>query len=76
MNISIALTTYNGSKYIKDQLDSIARQTLMPMEIIIFDDASIDDTVDIIKNHQLRDLIKLFVNQKNIGLVANFKKAV
>lgn len=76
MNISIALTTYNGSTYIKDQLDSIARQTLMPLEIIIFDDASVDGTVDIIKNHLLKSIIKLFVNQQNIGLVANFKKAV
>ncbi len=76
MNISIALTTYNGSKYIKEQLDSIASQTLMPSEIVIFDDASTDDTVEIIKNHQLKDLIKLFINENNIGLVANFKKAV
>lgn len=76
MNISIALTTYNGSKYIKEQLDSIAIQTLMPSEIIIFDDASIDDTVEIIKNHQLKNLIKLNINEINIGLVANFKRAV
>lgn len=76
MNISIALATYNGSKHIKEQLDSISNQTLMPVEIIICDDASEDDTVDIIKSHKIFNLIKLFINEEKLGLVKNFKKAV
>ena len=76
MNISIALATYNGSKHIKEQLDSISNQTLMPVEIIICDDASVDDTVEIIKNHKIYYLIKLFINEEKLGLVKNFKKAV
>ena len=46
--ISIVIATYNGALFIKDQLKSIENQTLLPDEIIISDDFSTDNTLDII----------------------------
>jgi len=47
MKISIALATFNGATFLGEQLDSIQRQSLQPAELIISDDASSDDTVEI-----------------------------
>ncbi len=44
MEISVAMCTYNGSKYLAEQLNSILEQTKLPYELIICDDASADAT--------------------------------
>jgi glycosyltransferase involved in cell wall biosynthesis len=69
------MATYNGAKYIEKQLNSILNQTLSPAEIIICDDNSTDGTVAIIKTYLSRAPIQLSVNEKQLGVVANFKKA-
>lgn len=77
--ISIAMTTYNGEKYIERQLESIFSQTLPVDEIIICDDNSKDRTIEIIgrfieKNQT--DKIRLVHNQENLGYIRNFYKAI
>ena len=77
--ISIAMTTYNGEKYIERQLESIFSQTLPVDEIIICDDNSKDRTIEIIgrfieKNQT--DKIRLVHNQENLGYIRNFHKAI
>ena len=47
--ISVAMATFNGEKYLLNQLESISNQTLLPDELIITDDSSTDSTLDIIK---------------------------
>lgn len=76
--ISIALCTFNGSKYVGEQLKSIINQTLQPNEIIIFDDASTDNTVDIVKNilDQWDGEYKIFENKNNVGFQRNFNLAL
>ena len=49
-NISIAMATYNGEKYLQQQLDSIAAQSVLPDELVVCDDCSKDDTVEILEN--------------------------
>lgn len=74
--VSIALCTYNGAAYIKQQLDSITDQSYANLEIIVCDDASADDTLKIIEEYQVTEpRIKLFRNEKNIGYNKNFEKA-
>lgn len=74
--VSIALCTYNGAAYIRQQLDSITDQSYTNLEIIICDDASADDTWKIIEDYQVTEpRIKLFRNEKNIGYNKNFEKA-
>lgn len=78
MKISIALTTYNGDKYLLEQLSSYENQIRKPDEIIICDDVSSDTTVNIIntfiKKSNLN--IKLIENEKNLGYTKNFAKAL
>ncbi len=75
--ISVALCTYNGEKYISEQLDSIINQTKAVDEIIICDDGSTDGTLNILSEYQeLHSVIRLFENSTNIGVVKNFEKAI
>jgi glycosyltransferase involved in cell wall biosynthesis len=75
--ISVALCTYNGEKYIKEQLESIIGQSYKNLEIIIVDDASTDETFDIISTYAKSDSrIKCYRNEANLGFNRNFEKAV
>jgi len=78
--ISVAMATYNGEKYIEQQLLSIVNQTVSVDEIIICDDCSSDKTIEIIqqiiRKNRLDDKCKVFVNDTNIGFVRNFVKAI
>ncbi len=69
------MATYNGEKYIKEQLDSILHQIKESDEVIISDDQSNDSTRKIIEEyHDIR--IKLFVNSDKKGLTYNFENAI
>ncbi len=75
--ISVALCTYNGEKYLNEQLQSILNQTYQNLEIIIVDDCSTDNTNNIIKNYVDKDRrIKFFKNNYNLGFNKNFEKAI
>lgn len=47
--VSVALATYNGAKHLREQLDSLAAQTELPVELVVSDDKSIDETITIVK---------------------------
>lgn len=74
--ISIALCTYNGSKYIKTQLESLINQTLKPSEIVICDDNSSDNTLDIIRSIEAPFPILIYENKPALRTVKNFERAV
>ncbi|MCK4836260.1 MAG: glycosyltransferase family 2 protein, partial [Candidatus Aminicenantes bacterium] len=63
-NISIVIVTYNGEKFINENLNSIQNQTFLPGEIIIVDNASSDNTINILKKYATR--VKLIRNKKNL----------
>ncbi len=74
--VSIALCTYNGSAYLKEQLTSVLEQTYTNLEIIIVDDCSTDDTWEILKKYEGRDKrIKIFRNSLQLGINKNFEQA-
>lgn len=72
--ISVCIATYNGEKYIKEQIESILFQTIQPNEIIISDDNSTDKTIEIVKKFD-SPLIKIF-NNKEKGIIKNFENAL
>lgn len=78
--ISVAMATYNGEKYIVEQLDSIYNQTVKADEVIICDDCSKDNTQSIIRNYivdkKLENKWKLYINEKQLGYIENFRKAI
>lgn len=75
--ISVPLCTYNGARYLRQQLDSLLEQTYRPIEVIAVDDASTDDTVAILREYALQHAcIRVEVNQVNLGFRRNFEKAL
>jgi len=78
MKISVALCTYNGEKFLREQLNSILNQTCNVNEIIICDDNSSDETITIIQSFQdqFPDIICLHQNIPGLGTIKNFEKAI
>ncbi|MEO6718713.1 MAG: glycosyltransferase [Ferruginibacter sp.] len=75
--VSIAMATYNGYAFLRQQLDSILTQTITDFEIIIVDDLSVDDTRSILKEYGQTDKrIKLYFNDKNVGYREAFYMAL
>lgn len=78
MKISVAICTFNGEKFLSEQIDSILQQTLEVDEIIICDDKSTDQTHQIILEYQIQypNLFKIHINNENLKSVKNFEKAI
>lgn len=78
MAVSIALATYNGERYLQEQLESYASQTLLPDELVVCDDASHDGTWSILESFaQAAPFpVRLFSNERNLGFGSNFAQAV
>lgn len=70
------MATYNGEKYLAEQLDSIINQTYHNWNLLIRDDSSTDRTLEIIQDYQKKDnRIKLLKDNKgNLGIVKNFEE--
>lgn len=78
MKISVAVCTYNGEKYINEQIDSILNQTLAVNEIIVCDDRSTDKTIAILNDYADKNpgLFNIIINETNLRSVKNLKKAI
>lgn len=76
--ISIAMATYNGERFLQEQLDSLARQTLLPVELVVCDDGSTDNTVDILRRFAAGApfQVRLFQNETRLGPGFNFLSAL
>lgn len=75
--VSIAMCTYNGEEFLRQQLDSLLAQTHRPLEIVICDDLSTDSTWEILNEYaQSYNFITIFRNKKNLGYVKNFETAL
>ena len=74
--IDILMATYNGEKYLVEQLDSIINQTYHNWNLLIRDDNSTDKTLEIIQNYHKKDKrIKILKDNKgNLGIVRNFEE--
>ncbi|HWZ04337.1 MAG TPA: glycosyltransferase [Mucilaginibacter sp.] len=75
--VSIALCTYNGDRFLKQQLDTIVNQTYKNIEIIVVDDCSTDKTFEIIQDYASRfPQFKVYQNYQNLGFAGNFEHAM
>jgi glycosyltransferase involved in cell wall biosynthesis len=74
--VSIVLCTYNGSRFVEEQIDSLLKQTYRNTEIIISDDASDDDTPEILQQYKSDSRVQLYLHKKNKGPVSNFSFAL
>lgn len=69
--VSVVMCAYNGMPYIRDAVDSILQQTYTNWELIISDDGSNDGTREWLKELESHPKIRLFLQEKNLGYVAN-----
>ena len=77
-SIAVALATYNGQGFLQQQLDSIARQRLLPSELVVTDDNSSDDTADIVRQFTRTAPfpVHLHCNSRRLGYRGNFMRAL
>ena len=78
MKISVALCTFDGARYLEQQLESIGAQSLLPYELVACDDGSSDRTVDILNDFALRASfpVRVCINKNRLGVAGNFYNAI
>jgi glycosyltransferase involved in cell wall biosynthesis len=74
--ISVAMATYNGARFIREQLSSLAAQTYLPSELVVTDDGSSDETLDIIADFSLTAPfpVHIYRNRPRLHYRASFMK--
>lgn len=78
LTVSIALCTFNGERFLREQLVSYAAQTVLPDEVVVCDDGSTDGTLEILEEwaETVPFEVRIFRNEQNLGYAQNFGKAV
>jgi len=78
MKISVAMATYNGARFIDEQLASLAAQTRLPDELVVSDDVSADETVAIVERFAATApfAVRIERNPANLGFTGNFERAL
>ncbi|HEY1577925.1 MAG TPA: glycosyltransferase family 2 protein [Terracidiphilus sp.] len=78
LRISIAMCTFNGGRYLEQQLESIGAQTRLPCELIVCDDHSTDDTIALLKRFQANASfpVRIVQNALRVGSTRNFDQAM
>lgn len=75
--VSIVLATYNGARFLREQVDSLIGQTYQPIEIVAVDDCSSDETVSILKEYTLKNPhFKIAVNEQNLGPTKTIERGI
>lgn len=74
--ISIAMATFNGEKYLREQLESLYAQSRVPDEVVACDDGSTDGTVRILEEYRRKRGLKYSVNETRLGVNKNFEQAI
>ena len=75
--VSIALCTYNGAKFLEQQLDTLVNQTYKNIEIVVVDDCSTDGTLVILNKYAIQyPQFQVYQNKNNLGFTRNFEKVV
>jgi glycosyltransferase involved in cell wall biosynthesis len=72
---SVCLCTYNGGRYLEELLDSLAAQTLLPVELLVGDDGSSDDTLEILRGFAADAPfpVEIFENERRLGPASNLE---
>jgi len=65
--ISVAMCTYNGAKYLPEQLESIANQIVPVDELVVCDDGSNDDTIQVLRSFSEKLPFPVFIHQNENG---------
>lgn len=73
--VSVCIPAYNNAESIRNTIDSILKQTYSNIEVVVVDDCSKDNTVEIVKS--IKDTrVRLICNDKNLGMTGNWNKCI
>jgi glycosyltransferase involved in cell wall biosynthesis len=75
MMLSVCMSTYNGAQFVVRQLDTVLKQLSPDDEVIVVDDRSKDNTVQIIRD-TYGSRVEVNVNEKNLGAIKSFERAI
>jgi glycosyltransferase involved in cell wall biosynthesis len=78
VRVSVAMATCEGERFVEEQLESIARQSRPPDEIVVYDDASADSTLSRVESVAARTgaPIRVERNSERLGITRNFERAI
>ncbi len=76
IKISVIICTFNREKYISEAIDSVLKQTYPNFEIIVIDDASTDNTEQVLTQYKNNPKIKIFKNEQNLGISKSRNRGV
>lgn len=78
MKLSVALCTYNGARFLQEQLNSIANQSYPPDELVVCDDGSTDETIEILRrcSNSAPLTVKIYQNETTLGPTKNFERTI
>ena len=74
--VNILMSTYNGEKFVAEQIESIQKQTFQDWNLIIRDDGSKDETVQIVEHFASEDHRIKVIKSKNVGVIQSFYQLV
>lgn len=73
--VSVCIPAYNNAGYIKDTILSVLGQTYQNIELVVVDDCSTDNTVEVLESIE-DDRLKIYKNEKNLGMVGNWNRCL
>jgi glycosyltransferase involved in cell wall biosynthesis len=78
MKVSVGMTTFNGQRYVLEQLQSFVTQTRLPDELVVCDDASVDGTLGVLCEFRASAPfpVHIYVNRERLGLTSNFEQVL
>src|SRR5882724_6618778 len=76
-SLTVVVPNYNHAKYLDQSLPSILKQSFQPLEVLVLDDASTDNSVEVIRRIAAQNpLVRLVQNEKNLGVMPNLNKGL
>lgn len=74
--VSVVIPTYNYGHFLDETIQSVLDQTFTDFELIIVDNRSTDNTVEVVKKYLADSRVSFYVNETNVGLVGNWNKCL
>jgi len=76
--VSVAMCTYNGQRFLHQQLQSLLDQTVRPDELVVCDDGSSDDSLMVVEAFAVSApfFVRVIRNSQNLGYIRNFEQAI
>lgn len=75
MTVAVAIPTYNGAGFIRETIESVLAQTYREFEVVVSDDGSTDDTLDIVQSFD-DQRIRVLPDRSRVGAAENWNRAV